>query len=134
MASRFYRFTMKRIVRYLAVLGMTVGWTLMILAANTPAEDDTSVHITFLATVFGGALAFMAMLAGVSRWVAMPAARQIISEHTRDGTIAHKDLLPRSEFESTAHRFEIEIADLKAAVREIPTHVVLELERQRKRA
>ncbi len=128
MASKFYRFTMRRIVRYVAVLGMTVGWTLMILAANTPSDDDTSVHITFLATVFGGALAFMAMLAGVSRWVAMPAARQVISEHIRDGSAAHKDLLPRDEYQEKHAELLDRLARLSADVGALPTKVLLELE------
>ncbi len=134
MASRFYRFTMKRPVRYALVLCLVLGWTIVLLAANAPPQDaPTDEHIKFLATIFGGALGFMAILGGVSRWVALPAARQVIAEHIKNGEEAHKDLLPRLEYKTQHDKVIDKLAELKADVRALPTQVLLELEQKGRR-
>lgn len=130
MASRFYRFTMKRTVRCVAVGLMLLGWSIVIMAANTAPLDETNDHIKFVATVFGGALAFMAMLGGVSRWVAVPAARQILAEHIKNGPESHKDLVSRQEWDQKHSEVLDRLAELSADVRALPTRVLLQLEQK----
>lgn len=134
MASRFYRFTMKRPVRFALVLCLCLGWALIVLAGNTPPADaPTDEHIKFLATIMGGALGFMAILGGVSRWVALPAARQILAEHIKNGEQAHKEFLPREEYHEKHDEVLDKLAELSAAVRALPTQVLLELEQKGRR-
>lgn len=85
----------------LSVWSMLMGWSLTIVAnAPTSSPDETSSHIAFTATLGGGVLMFMGILAGISRWVAEPAARKVLREHTKDGVDAHPVYAPRSEVDS----------------------------------
>ena len=96
LASRFYRFTMRPTVRYFAVLAVVLGWTLVLVASNGKTGDD--VLISDLALAGGGALGFMGLFAGISRWVAEPAALKVMAKHTANDAAAHPSLLERSEW------------------------------------
>lgn len=119
-ASWFCRFTMRSDVRYFAVLLIVGGWTLALYAANTPgAQDETSVHLAFAGTVLGGFLGFMGVFAGITRWVAVPAARQVMAEHTRLGTSAHPELVARAEWDSKHVELMREVMKAGADLREL---------------
>ncbi len=134
MASRFYRFTMKRPVRYGLVLCLVFGWTLIVYAAQVPPQTGpTDEHVKWTATVLGAILTFMAIFGGVSRWVALPAARQVLAEHVKDGEEGHKDLLPRSEYQQKHDEVLDRLAELSADVRALPTQVLLQLEQKGRR-
>ena len=110
---------MKSTVRYLAVLSMVAGWTLVLMAANTPVPNDTDTHLAFTWMVLGGFLSFMGIFAGISRWVAEPAARKIMSEHTRMGASAHPELMPQRDYDTKHTELMEEVNDIKVMIAEM---------------
>lgn len=100
------------------MISLTVGgWALALGAAQAvPVVDNTASHLRFLATVIGGALAFMGMFAGISRWVAEPAARKILAEHTTRGAAAHLELVARLEWDEKHLALVREMTTLAVAV------------------
>lgn len=50
-------------------------------------------------TMAGGAIAFMGVFAGISKWVAEPAARKVLAEHTNMGNRSHQEYVSREEWD-----------------------------------
>lgn len=94
LASRFFRFTMRRSVGYAAALAMVSGWTLMLVASGGAMSEGTD-----LTYVGGGFLLFMAIFAGISRWVAEPAASKILKSHM-EAPNPHSGYVLRDEWDA----------------------------------
>jgi hypothetical protein len=116
LASRFYRATTGRAARFLTVAGMLIGWTVVVLAQGT-AGTIAEFQEHNVAMFGGGALAFMAVFAGISRWVADPAARKVLAEHTRDDVKAHPMLISRVEWSLEQARLNETILNLRLDLR-----------------
>lgn len=114
-ASRFYRWSTRRWVRLAAVCGIFAGWTMVLLAQAGPPLLDGPVSP--IAAAGGGALVFMGIFAGISRWVADPAARKALAEHTLLGAKAHPELIPRAEWEVHELRMTNQITNLRLDLR-----------------
>jgi hypothetical protein len=110
---------------------MLSGWSLT-LAANAPTTipDDTAAHIAFTATLAGGALGFLGLFAGISRWVAEPAARKVLREHTKEGADAHPSYISRSEWDFKHLSLANEVAHLSVEVAKLSGLVARQLDRQ----
>ena len=125
-ASWFYRITMRPYVRYVSAGMLVGGWSFAMLAANAPfpqGTDDTAVHLAFAGTVLGGGLGMFGILAGVSRWVAEPAARKVMAEHMRLGASAHPELISRAEWDAKHAKVVDDVSgisgDIKVLTKEV---------------
>ena len=118
--SRFFRWsTQPKVVRK-APLVMCLGWAVGFAAGTTPTTgDDTSIHLAFAGTLVGGALAFMAMFAGISHWVAEPAAERVLSKHTALGARAHPEFIAREEWDDKHGELMNEVNEIKVMVAEL---------------
>lgn len=117
--SRFFRYTLRVGVRKTAVALMVTGWALALYANTSNPQDDASVHLAFAGTLLGGALAFMGMFAGISKWVAEPAAQKIMIEHINRGAMAHPELMPRPEYDTKHIELMNDVSDIKVMVAEM---------------
>jgi hypothetical protein len=121
LASVVFRAAMHPKVGAVAVLLMVGGWTLALTASFTPVDvpfppDSTGAMVRFLVTVIGGALAFMGMFAGISRWVAEPAARKVMAEHIAERERAHDSYVPRLEWDVKHEELKREINGLAKTI------------------
>ena len=113
-----FRMAMHPKFRTTAVILMVGGWCLALAAAGDSQlpSDETGQHVRFLMTVFGGALAFMGMFAGVSRWVAEPAARKVMAEHIKERERAHEAYVPRIEWDEKHEELKRSIFNLSEKI------------------
>lgn len=119
LSSRFYRYTISPRVAREAILLMVLGWTMTLIAGTNPAPDETAIHLSFLMAVIGGFLAFMGVFAGISKWVADPSARRIISEHKDEGISAHPEYIGRTEWDAKHTVLMNEIEQIKVMLARI---------------
>jgi hypothetical protein len=90
---------------------MVSCWTLALLGGNG-IIPEVSASDAFIA----GAVGFMAFFAGISRWVAEPAARKVLLEHTKD-LAAHPIFVTRSEWMEGHRAITDQITNLRLDLR-----------------
>lgn len=112
-ASRFFRYWLKH--SYFAAILILLGWTLAAVADTTIPSQDVSLHT--ILTLAGGAVAFMGIFGGISRWVAEPAARKVLSDHLKDGVNAHYNVyVSRDEWDKKHEELLNQISGVKESV------------------
>lgn len=93
------------------------GWALVAIGAPGPGTpDDTSHYFNFIIAATGGALGFMGLFAGISRWVAEPAARKVLQEHIALREKAHESLVGRTEWDAKHEELKKEITGMREAL------------------
>ena len=117
MASRFYRITTGRGMRFVAVAAMVGGWSLVLFAQGGTINTLAELEQHNITMIGGGAIAFMGIFAGISRWVADPAARKVLAEHTRDDLKAHPMLISRVEWSVEQAKLNETILNLRLDLR-----------------
>lgn len=109
-ASRFFRWAMRPFVQRLSVVAMGVGLGLVLWSTDALPAGLEPQHAQSLGGgngnaapewvgVAGGAVLFMAIFAGISRWVADPAARKAVSDHEKRDANPHPQYVSREEWD-----------------------------------
>lgn len=126
LSARFFRFTSRKDVVRGAALAIVGGWLCLFTAHShamdsaTPAtltEGVPTHNVIDWAPVAGGALMFMGIFAGISRWVAEPAARKVMHEHQKLGASAHPELVPRAEWDNKHANLVDRVSEIQGDIR-----------------
>lgn len=117
LARRVYQFTMRRRVRYVSVLCLVASWTLVAVAAGEGVgSHDVPLYVAILGA---GGLGTFGLIAGATRWIAIPAAREVLMDHINKGANAHPEMVARSEWDLKHVDLMLALAKASADLREL---------------
>lgn len=127
LASRVYRVALRPYARVLVApcLILGLGGASGALFAAGPQLPDPAGQLVTLAAILlmAGALGFIGLIGGISRWVARPAALEAaaraMENHVAMGAGAHPSLLPRDEWDRNHREVLAKLTELNGSFREL---------------